>query len=277
MPERHSDKPRQREPADNRAVADDFTLGRLVKDVRLSHDLRQEDVAARAGVSRESVSRLERGLADGMTIGTLRAISRGLGMPSIVALGWRAPELERLRDRLHAALVEYVAGVLLAAGWEIAPEHSFNHYGERGAVDILAWHPLRQALLVVETKTRLWDLQDTLVRLDRKRRLLPELAGRDRGWHARVLGVVLAMPEVSTHRHVVERHANTFGAALPDRQLELRRWLKRPDRDLRAIWFLPISRQNHIGQRSQRERATKRSPGRVIAGKRASATPELIA
>jgi transcriptional regulator with XRE-family HTH domain len=255
-------------------MADDFKLGRMVKDVRLSRDLRQEDLAARAGVSREAVSRLERGLLDGITVGTLRAISRGLAMPPVVSLGWRAPELERLRDRLHAALVEQVAGVLLAAGWEIAPEHSFNHYGERGAVDVLAWHSLRQALLVVETKTRLWDLQETLVTLDRKRRLLPELAERDRGWHARVLGVVLAMPEMSTHRHVVERHANTFGAALPDRQLELRRWLQRPDRDLRAIWFLPISRQDDIGQRSQRRRATKRSPGPASAGKRASEKPE---
>ena len=41
------------------------------------------DVAARAGVSRETVWRLERGLIDGLSVGALRALSRPLAMPSL--------------------------------------------------------------------------------------------------------------------------------------------------------------------------------------------------
>lgn len=239
-------------------MGDDVQIGRMVQDVRVAHNLRQSDVAARAGISRQTMSRLECGLVDGMTVGSLRAISRAMGMPSIVALGWRSPEVDRLRDRLHAAMVEEVATILHGLGWQIAPEHSFNFYGERGSTDVLAWRVSTRALLIVETKTRLWDLQDTLVTLDRKRRLLPGLATREWGWRPRFVGTVLVMPDMSTHRHVIERHTATFRAALPQRQGEVRNWLARPLGDLRGIWFLPISHYEDIGQRSGRRRASKR-------------------
>jgi hypothetical protein len=164
-------------------------------------------------------------------------------MPSIAPLGWRGPELDRLRDHDHAAIVEGVAQMLVAAGWLFDPEYTFNFYGERGAVDGLAWHAERRALLIGEIKTRVWDLQDTLSVLDRKRRVVPLLLARERGWQATSLGVVLFMPEKSTHRHLVERHSATFGGALPDRQVRVRKWISEPDTDLRGIYFLPDSRQ----------------------------------
>jgi transcriptional regulator with XRE-family HTH domain len=243
-------------------MPDDTSLGRAVQAVRLSHNLRQADVAARAGVSADIVSRLERGLVDGMTVGSLRSISRALAMPPLVTLGWRTPEFDRLRDRLHAALVEATATRLEALGWELAPESSFNHYGERGSADILAWHAGRRALLVVEVKTRLWDLQDLLAGLDVKRRVLPGQAARRWGWSAAAVGVVLVLPEISTHRHVVEQHAATFRAALPDRQHRVRGWLADPESDLRGIWFLPISHHNGIEQRAFRIRASRRLKNR---------------
>src|SRR5271157_2580177 len=182
-------------------MSDDVQIGRVVQTVRVARDLRQQDVAARAGVSRPTVSRLERGMIEGMTVGSLRAISRALGMPSIVSLGWRVPEIDRLRDRLHAAMVEQVSSMLANQGWETRPEYSFSHYGERGSTDILAWHAACQALLIVETKTRLWDMQDLLTSLDRKRRLVPTLVVNDFGWKARLVGVLLVLPQLSTHRH----------------------------------------------------------------------------
>jgi transcriptional regulator with XRE-family HTH domain len=254
-------------------MADDVQLGRMVQDLRLSRNMSQEDVADRAGVSRGTVSRLEHGIVDCMTVGALRTISGALSMPSIVKLGWRAPELERLRDRLHAALVEDVAARLGAVGWEVVPEYSFNHFGERGSADLLAWRAAARALLIVETKTRLWDLQALLNSLDRKRRLVPEVVARDRGWRPLAVGVVLVLPEMSTHRHVVERHAATFKAALPHRQVEVRHWLAEPLGDLRGLWFLPIAHQDDIGQRSRRLRASKRRGGGAMASRHSQNRP----
>jgi hypothetical protein len=108
-------------------------------------------------------------------------------MPPIVTLGWRTPEVDRLRDRIHAAMVESVTRGLVAGGWEIAPESSFNRYGERGSADLLAWHRRPRALLIVEAKSRLWNIQDTLMALDRKRRLLPGEVRRRYGWEPAVV------------------------------------------------------------------------------------------
>jgi transcriptional regulator with XRE-family HTH domain len=121
-------------------MGDDHQIGRMVRDVRRAHGFSQEVVAGRAGVSRQMLSRLERGLVDDFKIAHLRAISRALEMPSLVSLGWRGPEIDRLRDQGHAALVEMLAGTLVGAGWELIPEYTFSHFGEKGAVDSLAWH-----------------------------------------------------------------------------------------------------------------------------------------
>jgi hypothetical protein len=162
-------------------------------------------------------------------------------MPPLVSVGWRGPEVERLLDEAHSALVESVVAVLASGGWQTMPEFSFNHFGERGSVDVLAWHEGRRALLIVEVKTRLWDLQAMLSALDRKRRILPGLVRAAFG-HAGRVGVVLVLPEGSSSRAVVARREATFDAALPDRKIAVRNWLDRPDRDLRGIWFFHDSR-----------------------------------
>ncbi|HEX7491870.1 MAG TPA: helix-turn-helix transcriptional regulator [Candidatus Limnocylindrales bacterium] len=247
-------------------MSDDYQIGRIVRDLRLARGLRQEDVAARAGVGRQTIYRLERGLIDGMTVGTLRTISKSLEMPSIVSLGWRLPEIDRLRDRLHASTVDQSVALLASEGWETRPEHSFNYFGERGSVDILAWHAAHRALLIVEVKTRLWDIQDLLAVMDKKRRLLPGLARRELGWNVQNLGLLLVMPELSTHRHVIGRHAATFRAALPQRQLAVRVWLSQPSGNLNGVLFLPNAHDTDIRQRTGRSRAprissrTRRSP-----------------
>lgn len=273
---RPRDKRRRRIGRQNARMGDDVSVGRQVQGVRLARNLRQSDIVERAGVSRHTISRVERGLLEGVTVGTLRAVGRAMGMPSLVTLGWRGPEVERLLDRVHAAMVEKVVSTLTGLGWATAPEHSFNHYGERGAVDVLAWHVARRALLVVETKSRLWDLQSTLVTLDRKRRLLPDLAAQSFGWRARTVGVVLAMPETSAHRHVVERHGATFRAAFPDRQVRVKAWLEDPDQDLRGIWFLSIAHEVSVRQRSRHKRTRFGRSGIIIEPGNARVGAKLV-
>jgi hypothetical protein len=58
---------------------------------------------------------------------------------------------------------------------------SFSRYGERGSIDVLAWHPRRRALAVFEVKSVTPDMQAMFVGLDRKGRLAPGIA-RERGW-----------------------------------------------------------------------------------------------
>ena len=59
---------------------------------------------------------------------------------------------------MHEELARLFAGL---PDWVAVPEVTFSIYGERGAIDILAWHEPTRSLLVIELKTELVDIQET--------------------------------------------------------------------------------------------------------------------
>ena len=217
---------------------DDARLGSVIRAVRMRLGQRQSDVALRAGVGHATVSLIERGAIEAMTVHTLRRVCISLGISLTFDSRWRGSDLARLMDEGHARIVRDVVTRLTALGWVTRPEHTFNVRGERGSIDVLAWQPARRALLVVEVKTRVVDLQDLLSTLDRKRRLAP-VFGRDLDWTPVWLGTVLVLPDENWARNAVARFEAIFRSALPDASTEVRRWLRQPDRGLRAIWFIP--------------------------------------
>jgi hypothetical protein len=127
---------------------------------------------------------------------------------------WRGGELDRLRNVRHATLASAVAGYLLSLGWQVSPEVSFAIYGERGWVDILAWHPPSRTLLVVEVTTELVDIHDTLGVLDRKARLAPKIA-QERGWRPTSVAAWLVVADGSTKPSQALRAAAARGATCP--------------------------------------------------------------
>ena len=156
-------------------------------------------MAAAARVSRSTVSRVELGNADDLTIRTVDAIVRALSARLELRVSWNGEGLDRLLDADHAALVETVANVLRSLGWDVAAEVSFNIRGERGSIDVLAFHPGTRTILVVEVKSVVADVQATLVVFDRKTRLATEIA-RQRGWVGRGVGRVLVVADRRTAR-----------------------------------------------------------------------------
>jgi Holliday junction resolvase-like predicted endonuclease len=69
-----------------------------------------------------------------------------------------------------------MARTLADAGWEVRAEVSFSSYGERGAIDLLAWHPETRTLLVIEVKTEIGAVESTLRVHDMKWRLAAQIA-----------------------------------------------------------------------------------------------------
>ena len=124
---------------------------------------------------------IERGNLDGVTIGTLRKVCAALEVRLDMAPRWRGGDLDRLIHGRHAAMGSFLAERLRGEGWEVAPEVSFSLFGERGVIDLLAWHPPRKALLVIELKTELVNPNELLGLMDRRLRLARRIAG-DRGW-----------------------------------------------------------------------------------------------
>ncbi len=115
--------------------------------------------------------------------------------------------------------------LLSDADWLSATEVSFNIDRERGSIDILAFHPSTGALLVVEVKSVVPDLQSMLHGIDRKARVARQVA-RERGWEVTSVSRLLILPDDRTSRRRVETHAATFDAALPARTVEVKRWLR---------------------------------------------------
>lgn len=123
-------------------------------------------------------------------------------------------------------------------GWTVRVEVSFNHYGDRGRVDVLAYHPPSACLVVGEVKTALGDLQDTVGRLDVKTRLGRRLA-RDAGWpEVRAVIPALILVESGTTRRIVAAHPSLF-AQFALRGRDARSWIRSPNLPAPAglLWF----------------------------------------
>ena len=234
---------------------------RIGADVRLLRHRRgwsQRRLAAEARVSRWAVATLESARAGTQPL-DVQAVVTALDAYLSVRVLYKGEALDRLRDQRHAELVERVVALLRSLGWEVATEVSFNHYGERGSIDVLAFHRATRTLLVIEVKTVVPDLGGMVATLDRKVRVGRDIAA-ERGWPAHVVARLLVLPQNSTARRRVSQHEATFETAFPARNVAVNAWLRAPSGDLSGLVFLPTARVR--GQRSpRRERKRPQNPG----------------
>jgi transcriptional regulator with XRE-family HTH domain len=207
---------------------DEQRLGALLRAVRLRRRLRQGDVAAAAGVDRSWASRIERGHLRDVSTGRLRAIAGVLEVGLEIVPTWRGGEVARVVNERHSRLHElFAAHLARTAGWEFATEVSFSSWGERGVIDILAWHAAQRVLLVVELKSEIPDPAGVIAQVDRYRRLAPGIA-RERGWHAASVATWVLLAESDMNRRQLARHRVMLRNAFPLDGRMLRRWLRDP-------------------------------------------------
>jgi len=217
---------------------DDRGFGLALRELRRRLGWRQRDVALKAGVRQQEVSDVERGRLADKRVGIVRRIAAVLDVGAPFEPRYRGGLIDRLLDRRHADLVERVAAVLIAAGWEVRPEVSFAIAAERGSIDLLAWNRASGAVLIIEVKTELMSVEETLRRLDVKQRLAPRVVRDLLGWTPSVVGVALVLPEDSTARRRVAEHGTTFGSRFRAGGREIRTWLREPTSAITAVWFL---------------------------------------
>lgn len=218
----------------------DVQIGIRFRALRHRLRLTQSDLAERAGVSQDAISRIERGRLEEVALRTVRRVALELEADLEHLLRWRGGDLDRLVDEGHAALAGRVARLLEADGWQARFEVSYSVYGERGSIDILAWHPAARTLLVVEVKTELVAIEETLRKHDAKVRLAPAIA-RDRfGWTPAAAGRLLVLPSASTPRRRVDRHKAVMDSAYPLRAATLRNWLRDPAGAAAGLLFVEV-------------------------------------
>ncbi len=131
-----------------------------------------------------------------------------------------------LTDQKHAAIQNWLVGLLRHAGWVVEAEVSFNHYGDRGRIDVMALHSSLSCLLVAEIKTRIVDVQELLGGVDVKRRIARTLA-TERGWPATSVVGAIVVRESTTTRRRLQAHRDLF-AGYGVRGRAGMAWLRRP-------------------------------------------------
>jgi hypothetical protein len=151
---------------------------------------------------------------------------------------WRGGELERLMDERHSLLDDHSAGIYRHDGWETLPEVTFQHFGERGSIDLLCLHPGTRSAAVNEMKSDIPSVEETHRRHDVKVRLAARIVEERFGWRPLIVARILVLPEESRRRRIVESRASVFRAAYPATSREIRAWIREPSGPMAGIWFL---------------------------------------
>ena len=114
-------------------------------------------------------------------------------------------ELDRLLDRAHAGLVERIARRLRALGWTVFVEVSF----QSATASVDPWTSLGSApgdartALIIEVKSAIVAVEETLRRHDTKTRLAPHIVFERIGERPAHVARLLVLPDDSTTRRRV--------------------------------------------------------------------------
>jgi transcriptional regulator with XRE-family HTH domain len=253
---------------------DPVHLGTSIRAIRIRRGWRQVDLAGASGVSRGTISRIERGHLGGVSVQTLIAVSRALDAWLDLVLRWRGGELDRLVNAGHSAMHEQMARRFRdLPGWTYLPEVSFSYYGERGVVDALAWHAPSRTLVVVELKTLLVDVQELIGNVDRKRRLAPAIV-EARGWRPNRVVAWVVVAESRSNRRRLEAHRALLRAAFPTDGRSIRDGRSGAPPASDSLWFLPDAHHGGTKRGSGGRQRVRRSapPAHVRDRDRADAT-----
>ncbi len=232
-------------------------VGKVARLLRVRARLTQRQLAKRAGVSARAVYLLETGRGRSLRLDTIESVVGSLSARIDLRMLWNGPELDRLLDAGHAALVAGVKEQLTRWGWLVRVEVSYAHFGERGRVDLLAFHPPTGALLVIEVKTMLVDVQDLLGSLDAKTRLARTIV-EPLGWHPKIVVPAIVFAERPATRAQVAR-LDTLFDRFTVRGRRALTWMRNPgDPPSGLLWFrqLPPMAHGEVGGQRVYARST---------------------
>jgi transcriptional regulator with XRE-family HTH domain len=163
-------------------------LGIALRERRLAARLTQGELAHRAGVSQQEVSRLERGTGLDARLLTWAAVGAAAGL-ELAAFFEQAPGADLPRDIEHLRRQNLIVALSARGGWTGMPEAALPGDGPRPrSIDVLLERTARREVAVVE----IWDLLleggAATRRLEAK--VLATRGRRGQGWHVEGLIVV---------------------------------------------------------------------------------------
>ena len=234
--------------------------------LRLRRRLRQTDASQTAGIPRRVAILIEAGRLDRVRFGDIRSYAKALGARFDGTVLWQGADLDRMLNRGHARLHEAMATWLtLVGGWLIVPEVSFAYRGDRGVIDIVAWHAASRTMLVIELKTRIVDVNDLMSTMDVRGRVALRIA-IERGWDPAAIGLWVVVAPGRTNGRILAEHAMVLRAKFPGDGRTMRRWLPNPSGNVAALSFMPQVHLGTLGSDATTPRRVRRSGPRVDPG-----------
>jgi transcriptional regulator with XRE-family HTH domain len=193
-------------------------LAHAIHEGRTALGWSRRELSRRSGVSRATIALLELAAVNS----TLEMAGRVLApMGVVLDLRHRLPFVEPLqRDAAHALCVAYVQRRLERDGWIVLREVEVEDGPARGWIDLLAWHPGRHLLLVIEVKTEIRDL-GAIERTVQWYRRGAVSAARARGWQPRIVGVWLVLLWTEANEAALAMNRDALAQSFPRRAPEL--------------------------------------------------------
>jgi len=184
----------------------------------------QQDLGERVGLSRGYIAMLELARAN-PTLNVVERICRALGLETELAI--RPPiifEGGRQRDLVHAHCSGYADRRLRTLGWQTAREAEIVQGRSHGWIDVLAFHPTSETLLVIEIKTRFDDLGAIERQVGWYARAAGEIA-RARGWRPRRIVSWLLFLASDEVEQAIRMNRDVLAGAFQVRAPAMQSWL----------------------------------------------------
>lgn len=203
-------------------------VGAAVRDARRRRGWGMRELASRAAISTGMVQRVEAGERASLTVYARLAQTLSLEFGVQMTDTHRPTTRRQDSDLVHAAMGEVEASELAARGCAITLDEPWQHYHFAGRADVVAWDLERQALLHIENKGQLPDVQDGVGRFKATQAYLGAIMWERLGLRGRPRSethVLVALWSAEVLR-VMRRQPSTFRATWPDPMTAFEGWLR---------------------------------------------------
>ena len=188
-------------------------LGAELRSARATRRLTQSALGARAGLSRMSISRAERGLGGGLTLDAWQRIAIALGITLRVNL--QRDPLAETADAGHLAMQELVLRLGRGGGYKGLVELATKPAEPWRSIDVALLDDARRRLTVVECWNTIGDIGGAARTSTRKLAEAEDLATARWGEQSHATGLVWVVRATARNRALVARYPDVFAARFP--------------------------------------------------------------
>jgi transcriptional regulator with XRE-family HTH domain len=225
-------------------------IGRGLRESRLRRGLTQRAVAMRAGVSRSTVQRVERGRSEHVSLDSLQRAGLAVGRPLRIEL---APDPQREpADVGHLGVQELVARKGSSIGHVALPEMPAGRGGSWRSTDLALRNDLLRWLLIVECWNTIGDLGAAWRGTSRKHADGEEYAAGRWGEDPHLVSACWVVRATSRNRALVARYPALFAARFAGSS---RAWVRalttgtEPPREAGLVWCDPAATRLYAWRR----------------------------